>query len=86
MELEKRLSHKRLTEEAFDQRKRKCYEEKERALEAIDSINISNSDFTSYFGPSIAWTACRHHVLEAILSNIAKLIIGPSVGPKIDFI
>ena len=49
MELERRLSRKRLTEEAFDRRKRKCDEEKERALEAIDSVNISDSDVTSSF-------------------------------------
>ena len=47
MELERRLSRKRHTEEAFDRRKRKCDEEKERALEAIDSVNISDSDVTS---------------------------------------
>ena len=47
MELERRLSRKRHTEEAFDRRKRKCDEEKERAFEAIDSVNISNSDVTS---------------------------------------
>ena len=47
MELERRQSRKRYTEEAFDRRKRKCDEEKERALEAIDSVNISDSDVTS---------------------------------------
>ena len=47
MELERLLSRKRHTEEAFDRRKRKCDEEKERALEAIDSVNISDSDVTS---------------------------------------
>ena len=47
MELERCLSRKRHTEEAFDRRKRKCDEEKERALEAIDSVNISDSDVTS---------------------------------------
>ena len=48
MELERRLSRKRHTEEAFDRRKRKCDEEKERALEAIDSVNISDSNVTSF--------------------------------------
>ena len=47
MELDRRLFRKRHTEEAFDRRKRKCDEEKERALEAIDSVNISDSDVTS---------------------------------------
>ena len=28
--------------------------------------------------------ACRNHVLETILSNVAKLVFGPSDGPKID--
>ena len=45
MELERRLSRNRHTEEAFDRRKRK-YDE-ERALETIDSVNISDSDVTS---------------------------------------
>ena len=35
-------------------------------------------------GYPLLWTACRHHVLEIILSNVAKLVFGPSVGPKID--
>ena len=49
MELERRLSRKRHTEEAFDRRKQKCDEEKERPLEAVDSVNISDSDVTSSF-------------------------------------
>ena len=35
-------------------------------------------------GHPLLWTACRHHVLEIILSIGAKLIFGPCVGPKID--
>ena len=37
-------------------------------------------------GYPLLWTVCRHHVLELeiILSNVAKLVFGPSVGPKID--
>ena len=47
MELERRLSRKRHTDEAFDPRKRECDEEKERALEAIDFVDISDSDASS---------------------------------------
>ena len=35
-------------------------------------------------GCPLLWTACRHYVLEIILSNVAKLVFGPSVDPKID--
>ena len=35
-------------------------------------------------GHPLLWTACRHHVLEVVLSNVAKLIFGVSTGPKIE--
>ena len=35
-------------------------------------------------GHPLLWTACRHHVLEVVLSNFAKLIFGVSTGPKIE--
>jgi len=36
-------------------------------------------------GHPLLWTACRHHVLEVVLSNAAKLIFGASIGPKIKY-
>ena len=35
-------------------------------------------------GHPLLWIACRHLEPEVILLKVAKLIFGPSVGPKID--
>ena len=33
-------------------------------------------------GRELVWIACRHHVLEIILANACKHLLGPSGGPK----
>ena len=34
-------------------------------------------------GKELLWMACRHHVLEVILSDVFKYEYGPSTGPNI---
>ncbi|KAG0724093.1 hypothetical protein GWK47_041360 [Chionoecetes opilio] len=33
-------------------------------------------------GRELVWTACRHHVMEIVLSSVLKVVFGPTVRPK----
>ncbi|KAG0727259.1 hypothetical protein GWK47_035034 [Chionoecetes opilio] len=33
-------------------------------------------------GRELVWTACRHHVLEIVLSSVFKVVFGPTGGPE----